>query len=106
MSMSILESALLQDLKRRVETLEAERRSAAARQPRSLEAYNAERRANFERRRIEIARILAAHPNFTAKEVGKELEHSGLTPLPAERTLRLDLQMLRGNGNSDSALPI
>jgi repressor of nif and glnA expression len=66
---------------------------------RSLRQYNAEHRANLERRRVEIARILTAYPDFTAKEVGKELERSGLNPLP-ERTLRLDLQIFVETGGN------
>lgn len=96
--MSIAETQLLQDLKRRVEALEAQRQETqGAEQATTLRQYNAERRANRVGRRVEITRILTAHPDFTAKEVGKELERSGLNPLPAERTLRLDLQVIRGN---------
>jgi hypothetical protein len=96
-SMSISDSALLQDLKRRLEALEAERRPVA-RQPRSLEAYNAKRQADAERLRAEIERIAAeSSPDqkLTAKRVLCILRRIHGDKAPSERTVRLHLERTR-----------
>ncbi|MGB6487553.1 MAG: hypothetical protein WBE91_11770 [Steroidobacteraceae bacterium] len=94
--MSIAETQLLQDLKRRVEALEAQIAGRPA--PAPLAELNASRQTHAQRLREAIASILVADPtahDLTAKEVGRALERRGFDRLPAERTLRLHLAAVR-----------
>jgi hypothetical protein len=88
----------------RIADLEA-RSTHAPTQGNRLPEYNAARQANAERLRAQIARTLDGHPRaaeLTAKQVRNALEHARFQPLPAERTVRLYLEKMRGNGNTAS----
>lgn len=92
--MSIAETQLLQDLKRRVEALEAR----IAGRPAPLAELNASRQTHAQRLREAIASILATDPrahDLTAKEVGRALKRGGFDRRPAERTLRLHIAAVR-----------
>ena len=68
-----------------------------------LAELNASRQTHAQRLREAIASILAMDPrahDLTAKEVRRALERRGFDRLPAERTLRLHLAAVRGNGNT------
>lgn len=68
-----------------------------------LAHVNEGRRADSERLREALARVLAHEDRpeaITAKEALQALERHRFTPLPAERTVRLHLAALRENGNT------
>lgn len=88
------------ELRRRVADLEAR---IEARSPEPLQRVNDRRQAEAHRLEEAIAAILSeqSEPHeLTAKDVGRALERRGFDRLPAERTLRLHLAAVRGNGNT------
>jgi hypothetical protein len=112
MGMAISEWMRLQALERivaeqqkRMEALEAQLNGkSSSRQPGPLAKQNASRKACAERLHAEIERIAADHPpeqRLTAKHVLKALSRTHGDELPSERTVRLHLAAVRGNGNAD-----
>ncbi len=66
--------------------------------PECLREINSSRQTRCERLREAIDLIVAQHPNPTAitgKEVEKELERGGFTPMPKGRTVRTHLAAAR-----------
>lgn len=87
-----------------IEALETRpQRQEAPRQLEPLRQHNASRRAEADCLKAEIAKLLDGHPRadeLTARQIREALKCAEYTPLPAERTVRLHLARIRGNGNA------
>lgn len=98
------------DLQQQVLELQAETRALrrqladrSAQPPEPLAHVNEGRRAERERLDAAISAALAADADsggWTAKEIGRALERSGFTPLPARRTIADHLKALRARGET------
>lgn len=107
----LVDQPSLADLARRVQLLERlvadlQRRPAPVerpQQPAPLRQGNDDRKAEANRLDAAISRLLDGHPRadeLTARQIREALAHDGFSPLPAERTVRLHLAEIRGNGNA------
>lgn len=75
----------------------------ALRHPEPLRQRNVTQKTEAHRLDAEIAKLLDGHPladELTGRQIREALRCAGYSPLPAERTVRLHLAQIRGNGNT------